>query len=170
MRLLDLMIEICATLFVLGALFGGVFYVNSSSQAQLYAGVPYHAATFRVTCVQYMWVGDKNGYTDASATGIVEGRNETMGLMPFLRRVPRNQGDLMLMVPENTLINVYLFPSLQGRSRIQPIREVPTEEWYRRCATWAAGRALPTVGVIGILTALFSLARFFLSRSRRLAN
>lgn len=167
--LLDLMTGICGTLFVLGALFGLVFYVNSSSRAQLYNGAPYHATTFRVTFVQYMWVGggEIGSHSEASDTGIVEGRKETMDLMPFLGRTPNNQGELMTMVPEGTLLHVYLFPTLQGLSRIQPIGEVPTEEWYRGSATWAASRALPIVGLIGILTALLGLARFSLSRSRQ---
>lgn len=170
--LLDLMTGICGTLFVLGSLFVGVFYVNSSSRAQLYDGAPYHATTFRVTFVQYMWVGggEVGSHTEASATGIVEGRKETMDLMPFLGRTPNNQDDLMTMVPEGTLLHVYLFPTLQGRSRIQSIREVPTEEWYRGSATWATSRALPMVGAIGILGALLGLARYSFSRNRKVAN
>jgi len=167
---LDLITGVCGTLFVLGSVFGLVFYENSASRAQLYKGAPYHATTFRVTFVQYMWVGGNGGHTEATATGIVEGQEETMNLMPHLSRTPRNQGDLMKMVPRGTLIPVYLFPTLQGRSRIQSIREVPTEEWYRACTTWASNRALPWVGVIGILTVLLALARFSLSRNRTVAN
>jgi len=168
--LLDLTVGICGTLFVLGSLFGLVFYVNSSSRAQLYEGAPYHVATFRVTSVQYLWVAGGGSHTEASAVGIVEGQQETMNLMPHLNRIPRNQSDLMKMVPRGTLIRVYLFPTLQGRSRIQSIREVPPEEWYRGSAKWAASRALPMVGVIGILGALLGLARYSLSRNRKVAN
>jgi hypothetical protein len=170
--LLDLIAGICGTLFVLGLLFGGVFYVNSSSRAQLYKGAPYHPTTFRVTYVQYMWVaGYRNaGHIQATATGIVEGQKESMNLMPFLGRAPRDQGDLTMMVPEGTLLNVYLFPSLQGRSRIQPINQVPPEESYRGQAVWAAGRALPVVGAIGILGVLLGLGRSFLLRNRKVAN
>ena len=167
-RLLDLMIAICGSLFVLGSLFGFVFYMNSSSREQLYQGAPYHATAFRVTSVQYHRVSA--GYTDASAIGIVEGQKESMDLLPYLNRIPQNQSQLMGWVPEGTVIPVYLFPTLRGQSRIQLIHAVPTKEWYRGRATWASNRALPVVGAIGILAALLSLARFFRFANRRVAN
>ena len=169
--LLDLMIAICGSLFVLGSLFGFVFYTNSSSREQLYQGATYHATTFRVTRVQYyQHVSPGPHYTDASAIGIVEGQKESMDLLPYLNRIPRNQYQLMGWVPEGTLIPVYLFPTLEGKSRIQPIHAVPTEEWYRGRATWASNRALPVVGGIGILTVLLGFGRFFFSRNRTVAN
>jgi hypothetical protein len=174
--LLDLMIAICGSLFVLGSLFGFVFYMNSSSREQLYQGAPYHATTYRVTSVQYsvVWLGGGgkgiHSETNASAIGIVEGQKESMDLLPYLNRIPRDQHQLMGWVPEGTVIPVYLFPTLRGQSRIQLIHAVPTKEWYRGRATWASNRALPVVGAIGILAALLSLARFSLFANRRVAN
>ena len=170
-RLLDLMITVCGVLFVLGCLFVFVFYMNSSSRAELYQGAPYHAATFRVTSVQYSRVVTmrnrlNSSYTTAYAIGMAEGREESMNLMTYLTRSPSDQYDLMNMVPEGTVISVYLFPTLKGANRIQPIVGVPPAERYQGRATWASNRALPTVGVIGILTALLILARFSLSRKR----
>ena len=168
--LLDLMITVGVVLFVMGCLFGFVFYMNSSSRAQLYQGAPYHATTFRVTSVQYEKVvilGNKSthSYTTASAVGIAEGQEESMDLMTYLARIPRDQYDLMNLVPEGTVIPVYLFPTLKGASRIQPIRAVPTAEGYQRQATWASNRAFPAIGLLGMITALLSLARFSLWRS-----
>jgi len=170
-RLLDLMIAACATLFVLGSLFGFVFYMNSSSRAELYQGAPYHAATFRVTSVQYnRVVFSKSSYTTAYAIGMAEGREESMNLMTYLSRIPSDQYDLMNMVPEGTVISVYLFPTLQGANRIQPILGVPPAERYQLRTTWATNRALPMAGAMGVLTALLILARCSLSRKRAIAN
>ncbi len=174
--LLNLTVAICGTLLVLASVFVFAFYMNSSSHAHLYEGAPYHATTFRVTSVQYTRSASAriDGSTSlditASAIGIVEGQKEAMDLLPYLNGIPREQDELMERVPEGTVIPVYLFPTLRGQNRIQLIHAVPTEEWYRERATWASNRALPVVGVIGILTALLSLARFFLSSNRRVAN
>jgi len=165
-RLLDLTIAVGGTLFVLGSLFGFVFYANSSSRAQLYKGAPYYATTFRVTSVQfYEHVSPGPAYTQATAVGIVDGQKESIDLIPYLDRLPRSQHELRVHVPEGTVIPVYLFPTLEGQNRIQLIRTVPPAQAYRGQATWASNRALPEAGAIGILTALLSLARFSLSRS-----
>jgi hypothetical protein len=174
--LLDLMITICGSLFVLGSLFGFVFYKNTSSQAQLYEGAPYHATTLKVTNVQYtrVWMmdGEHGGHSEtyASAIGIVEGHKESMDLLLYLNAIPQNQYELMEWVPEGKVIPVDLFPTLRGQNRIQPIREVPAEEWYRGRAMWASNRAFPVIGAIGALAALLGLARFFLCANRRVAN
>jgi hypothetical protein len=174
--LLDLMIAVCGSLFVLGSLFGFVFYMNSSSQEQLYQGAPYHATTFRVTSVQYSvaWTmdGEHGGHSEtyASAIGIAEGQKESMDLLPYLNAIPQNRYQLMEWVPDGRVIPVYLFPTLRGQNRIQVIHAVPAEEWYRRRTTWASNRALPVVGAVGILAALLSLARFFLFANRSVAN
>ena len=165
-RLLDLIVAVCGTLFVLGSLFGFVFYMNTSSRAQLYQGAPYHSTTFRVTSVLfYQHVSPSPHYTEASAIGIVEGQKESMDLIPYLGRIPRNERQLMNWVPEGTVVPVYLFPTLKGKNRIQPIHGVPTEDWYRGLAAWSSNRVFPVVGAIGILTALLILARLYVSRN-----
>lgn len=179
LRLLELTIEVCGALFVLGSLFGFAFYMKMSSRAELYEGAPYHATGFRVTSVEYYRVhvpgdGENGGHyeTYATAIGIVEGQKESMDLLPYLNAIPRDRYQLMDWVPEGTVIPVDLFPTLRGQNRIQPIREEPTEEWYRRRATWASKRALPVTGLIGMVAVLLGLVRFSLWRSaqRRLAE
>jgi hypothetical protein len=161
---------------VLGALFGFVFYKNTSSRAQLYEGAPYHSTTFRVTSVQFARItslsGTKGTHTEtrASASGLVEGHKESMDLLPYLNRIPRDEHELRERVPEGTVIPVYLFPTLMWQDRIQLIHGVPTEEWYSGLAAWVSNRVFPVVGAIGILTALLSLARFYLSRNHTVAN
>jgi len=105
--------------------------MNSSSRAQLYHGEPYRATTFRVTSVQYQEDAyQEHVYTQASAVGIVEGQKESIDLIPYLGRIPQNRSELMGWVPEDTVIPVYLFPTLQGQNRIQPVLAVPTAEGY----------------------------------------
>ncbi len=171
--LLDLMIAICGTLLVLASMFVFTSYMNSSSRAELYEGSPYHATTFRVTSVQYIrnvTVG-VDGATSSGASvfaiGIVEGQKESMNLWPYLHRLPLNQEQLMAWVPEGTVISIYLFPTLRGQNRVQLIGPVPTAEAYQRQVTWVRNRELPVVGVIGVLTALLSLARVLLRRSAK---
>lgn len=171
--LLDLMIAVCGTLFVLGSMFVFVFYMNSSSRAELYEGAPYRQTAFRVTSVQYslvQFIDGEHGMrseTHASAIGIVEGQKESMDLLPYLQGIPRDQYQLMNWVPEGTIIPVYLFPTLRGQNRIQVIFEVPTEVCYQRRATWASNRALPVAGLIGMIAVLLGLARFSLWRSAK---
>lgn len=171
--LLDLMIAISGTLLVLTSMFAFTSYMNSSSRADLYEGLPYHATTFRVTRVQYVrnvTIG-VDGATSSEAAvfaiGIVEGQKESMNLWSYLHRLPRNQEELMGWVPEGTVISVYLFPTLRGQNRIQLIGALSTAEAYQRQATWVSNRVLPVVGVIGVLTALLSLARVLLRRSAK---
>jgi hypothetical protein len=167
--LLGLFIAVGGTLFVLGSFFVFAIYMNASSRERLYQGAPYHATTLRVTSVQYSQAmvsdGEQGAHSEtyAYAIGIVEGQRESMDLLSYLNTTPRSQSQLTEWVPEGTVIPVYLFPTLSGQNRIQPIHEVPTEEWYHRRAAWASNGAFPVVGAIGILTALLSVARFYLS-------
>jgi hypothetical protein len=176
--LLDLMCGIFATLFVLGCFFGFFLYMNTSSLADLYAGQPYHVTTFRVMSVQYSQTYDPP-LSWAYAFGMIEGHKETMDVWPYVVKLPdfhngrpMNQLALMNLVPAGTVIPVYLFPNLNGVNRIQVILTTPTAEHYRRLAVWTSSRALPVVGLCGILAVLLGFARVGLSRmeamSRRL--
>jgi|SRR5579872_497624 len=170
--LIDWMIGICGTLFVLSFVGWFALHMNSSSRAKLYEGAPYHATTFRVISVQYTpaTVGINGAASTgpfAYAFGIVEGQKETMDLLPYI--YPRNRLELMQRFPEGTVISVYLFPTLRGVNRIQRVGPPPAE-MYQQQATWASNRALPVVGGIGMLTALLVLGRFLVSRNPTVAN
>jgi len=174
-RLLDLMIEILGTLFVLGCVFGFPLYLNSSSQAELYAGQPYRATMLRVISVEYHRTNSDQGFQVwAYGLGMVEGKKETMDLIPYLgtlptfhNRLPTNQHELMDMVPEGTAIPVYLFPNLTGANRVQLILARPTAENYRRLAAWTSNRAFPMALLCGIIATLLGFARYGISRSAR---
>ena len=168
--LLDLTIAISATLFVMGCVFGLPLYLNSSSSAELYAGQPYHATTFRVTSVQYGQTADPFQIW-ATGNGMVEGKREMMDLMPYLGtlpdynyKLPTSQVELMTKVPEGTVIPVYAFPNLKGANRIQLIQARPTAENYSRLAAWTSNRAFPVVALLGTLTALLGLTRYVIWR------
>ena len=167
-RLLDLAITAAGTCFVLSSMFVFVFYMNSSSRAELYQGAPYHATAFRVTSIQFspaVNTGDGSTNTTAIANGLVEGQKESMDLLPYFITVPRNQDEVTSRFPEGKVIPVYLFPTVRGANRIQPINGIPTAQGYQRQATWASNRAFPVVGLIGLVTALLGLLRFSLWRS-----
>jgi len=175
--LLDLAMGIFAVLFVMGCIFGLPLYMNSSARAELYAGQPYHATAFRVTYVQYS-VTPHPYRVFAYATGMVEGKKETMDLIPYLgtlpgmqTRLPVNQGELMAIVPEGTVIPVYLFPNLAGANRIQMSMMRPPAEHYRWLTAWTSNKAFPVVALFGIIAGLLGLLRFAIFRAgqRRLA-
>jgi hypothetical protein len=169
--LLDWMIGICGTLFVFSFVGWFALHMNSSSRAKLYEGAPYHATTFRVMSVQYTpaTVAPDGAATGpiASAVGIVEGQRETMDVFPYI--YPRSRDELMAHFPKDTIIPVYLFPTLRGVNRIQRVG-VPPAEKYQEQTTWTTNRALPVVGGIGMLTALLVLGRFLVSRNPTAAN
>jgi hypothetical protein len=171
--LLDLVIGIFATLFVMCCVFGLPLYLNSSSRAELYAGQPYHAATFRVTSVQYVQEADP-AQIFAYGNGMVEGKKEMMDLIPYLgtlpayqTQLPRSLGELMAVVPEGTRIGVYLFPNLVGADRIQLIQGRLPAEHYRRLTMWTTNKAFPAVALLGVVASLLGLARYAIWRSAR---
>jgi len=88
---------------------------------------------------------------------MAEGKKEWMNLLPYLKRVPRDQAELNDSVPPGTVIPVYLFSNLKGQSRIQVIDVLPPGEASRRTETWVLRRAPVAITVLGAL--LFLLVR-----------
>jgi hypothetical protein len=171
-RVLDVTISLCGVLFFFASVWSLASYHDSSSRAELYAGAPYHATTFRVISVQYtpLTVGTDLATSTgpfAYAVGMVEGQKETMDLLPYI--YPRDQMELIQRFPEGTVIPVYLFPTLDGVNRIQRVGVPPAEKFQRR-ATWVSNLALRLLGGIGMLMALLILGRVLLSRNRTIAN
>jgi hypothetical protein len=173
-RLLDVLIAICATVFVFALLYVFTSYMNTSPRAELYDGAPYHATTFRVISVHYerrVVVGAEgvtSTQTIASAAGIVEGQKEWMDLLPYI--FPKDQDQLRQAFPEGTVIPVYLFPTLRGENRIQRVGGAPPAEQYQQKVAWITNRALPVAAALGMLTALLTFMRVSLSRNRAVAS
>jgi hypothetical protein len=164
--LLDLTIAILGLAFLACLLFGFVTFINSHNAFKRVQGQPYHATTFQVTSPYYQKNAGMRGggpHVMVYASGIVEGNKEWMNLLPYLKRVPRDQAELNDSVPPGTAIPVYLFPNLKGRSRIQVIDVLPPGEASRRTETWVLRRAPVALAVLGALFLLLVRIRRFIA-------
>jgi hypothetical protein len=160
--LLNLAIAILGLAFLSCLIFGFVAFINAHNAFKRMQGQPYHATTFEVIRPYYQKSAGMHG-PDISvyASGMVEGNKEWMSLPPYLKRVPRDQAELNSSVPPGTVIPVYLFPNLKGRSRIQVIDVLPPGEASRRTETWVLQRAPVALAVLGALIFLLVRIRRF---------
>jgi Ca2+/Na+ antiporter len=146
---------------LLGALlFSFVTFMNSWSTYQRLQGQAYHAASFQVTRVYLQRGTSKNSSTRVFASGMVEGRKEWMDLLPYLKRTPSDQAELESLVPEGTVISVYLFPDLKGYARIQVVGAVPPAEANYKRAMSTLNYGLVALGIgVAVLFALNRMRR-----------
>jgi hypothetical protein len=160
--LLNLAIAILGLAFLSCLIFGFVAFINAHNAFKRVQGQPYHATTFEVIRPYYQKSAGMHG-PDISvyASGMVEGNKEWMSLGPYLKRVPRDQAEVNDSVPPGTVIPVYLFPNLKGRSRIQVIDVLPPGEASRRTETWVLQRAPVALAVLGALIFLLVRIRRF---------
>ncbi len=135
-------------------LFGFVIFMDSWNRWHQYEGQPYHRSEFQVR--QVYWQHHTKS-VDVYASGMVEGQREWMSLRPYLQPIPRSQNELERRVPEGTVIPIYFFPGLKGRSRVELYQEVPPEEASHRAAITAANDSLLGLAIAGGL--LFVLKR-----------
>ena len=160
--LLNLTIAILGLAFLVCLLFGFVTFINAHNAFKRVQGQPHQATTFQVTRPYYQKSAGMHGPDVAVyASGMVEGKKEWMNLLPYLKRVPRDQTELNDSVPPGTVIPVYLFPNLKGRSRIQVIDVLPPGEADRRTETWLLRRAPVALAVLGALILLLVRIRRF---------
>ena len=158
----DLTIAILGLAFLACLLFGFVSFINAHNAFKRLQGKPYHATTFQVTRPYYQRSAGMHGPDVAVyASGMVEGKKEWMNLLPYLKRAPRDQTELNDSVPPGTVIPVYLFPNLKGRSRIQEIDVLPPGEASRRTETWVLRRVTAALAVLGGLIFLLVRIRRF---------
>jgi len=160
--LLNLAIAILGLAFLSCLIFGFVAFINAHNAFKRVQGQPYHATTFEVIRPYYQKSAGMHG-PDISvyASGMVEGNKEWMSLGPYLKRVPRDQAEVNDSVPPGTVIPVYLFPNLKGRSRIQVIDVLPPGEASRRTETWVLQRVPVSLAVLGALIFLLVRIRRF---------
>ena len=159
---LNLTIGILGLAFLCCLLFGFVAFINAHNAFKRVQGQAYHATTFQVTRPYYQKSSGMHGPDVAVyASGMVEGKKEWMNLLPYLKRVPRDQAELNDSVPPGTVIPVYLFPNLKGQSRIQVIDVLPPGEAGRRTETWVLRRAPVALAVLGALILLLVRIRRF---------
>jgi hypothetical protein len=160
--LLNLTIAILGLAFLCCLLFGFITFINAHNAFKRVQGQPYHATTFQVARPYYQKSAGMHGpYVSVYASGMVEGKKEWMDLLPYLKRVPRDQVELNDSVAPGTVIPVYLFPNLKGRSRIQVIDVLPPGEASRRTETWVLRRAPVALAVLGVLILLLVRIRRF---------
>ena len=160
--LLDLTIATLGLAFLACLLFGFVTFINAHDAFKRVQGQPYHATTFQVTRPYYQKSAGMHGPDVAVyASGMVEDQKEWMNLLPYLKRVPRGQAELNDSVPPGTVIPVYLFPNLKGRSRIQVIDVLPPGEAGRRTETWVLRRAPAALALLSALIFLSLRLRRF---------
>jgi hypothetical protein len=167
--LLDLTIAILGLAFLVCLLFGFVTFINAHNAFKRVQGQPYHATTFQVTRPYYQKSAGTHGtYVAVYASGMVESKKEWMNLLPYLKRVPRDQAELNDSVPPGTVIPVYLFPNLKGQSRIQVIDVLPPGEASRRTEAWVLRSAPAALAVLsGLILLLVRIRRFCASPATR---
>ena len=136
-------------------LLGSVMFLDSWNDWHRYEGQPYHVTTFQVTRVYYQ---RQSKSADLYASGLVDGQREWMSLQPYFRTSrPRSQAQLDEAVPVGTLISIYLFPEMKGRSRVRIYSDIPPAEAYHRTAIKTAKYA--PMGLAISLALLFILTR-----------
>jgi hypothetical protein len=158
-RILSFISALCALIFISILLFGFVIFMDSWNRWHQYEGQHYQRTDFVVKQAYYQ--ARRKGNADIYASGTVEGNHEWMSLQRYVESFPRNQAELDAEVPTGTVIDVYYFPGLKGRSRVVVYDEVPPGEASRRTAmnaiTYSPLGLAVTAGLI-----------FLLSRLRRL--
>jgi hypothetical protein len=157
-RLASLGVAICALAMVCFLLFGSVMFLNSWMRWRQYEGQPYHRTTFQVAQVHFQ--RGKKGSVDLSASGAVEGNPERMNLRPYVHAAVHNEDELSSLVPAETTIPIYFFPSLKGRARVQLDTGVPPADESHRAALDAI-----QYGLLGLVVSAGIM--FLLLRVRR---
>jgi hypothetical protein len=156
-KILSVAIALCSFAMVCLLLFGFVSFMNSWQGWHRYEGHPYQRTDFVVTKVYYQ---AHRGGPDIYASGTVEGHKEWMSLRPYLNYVPRSQEELDSGLAAGTVIPVYFFPDLKGRTRVQVLSDPPPAEASRRAAMSTLNSSLVGLGVTaGIIFLLFLLRR-----------
>lgn len=157
-RILGIAVTLCSLAFLCILLFGSLIFLNAWSRWHLYQGQSFHRSEFHVTRVYFQRLS--RGGIDIYASGTVEGNQEWMNLSPYLQTKPHDQAELESRVPAGTLIPVYLYSDLQGRSRIQIFGDLPPAETYRRTAMSALNYGLFSLAVVaGIIFVLTRIRR-----------
>jgi hypothetical protein len=109
-------------LFAVSLIAAVVMFMNSREQWQRESAGNYHASSFRV--LQSYWnKGRPRGQPgdlaiQASARGLVEGKEEWMDLGPYLGFIPQDKATVLRAVPPGTVISVYYDPELLGVYRV----------------------------------------------------
>ena len=149
---LSLFITLCILLF------GFVSFMNSWDRWHRYEGHPYQRTDFVVTRAYFQT--HTRGGPSIYASGTVEGSKEWMDLQPYLNFRPHSQQELDTQVAAGTVIPVYFYPDLKGRTRVQVSSSPPPAEASRRAAMSTLNSSLVGLAAMaGIIFVLFLLRR-----------
>ena len=155
-----LSVAIALASFAMGCilLFGFAMFMNSWDRWHQYEGHPYQRTDFVVTRTYFQT--HTRGGPSIYASGTVDGGKEWMDLQPYLKFRPHNQDELDTQVAAGTVIPVYFFPDLKGRTRVQVSSNPPPAETSRRAAMNTLNSSLVGLAVMaGIIFALVLLRR-----------
>jgi len=159
-KLLDVAIGLCGFCFLACLLFCFVAFLNSYMVYRRFQGQPYHATAFQVLRPYYQISAGMHGPDiQVYARGLVEGNKEWMDLLPYLKRTPNGQGELNDLVPQGTVIPVYLFPNLKGRMRVQVIGALPPAETNYNAEMLALRKGSIALAALGALLFVLVLIR-----------
>ena len=163
-KIFDLGVAAFSFLTFATLMFSFVILMNGRIKSQTYDGRSYHVADFtvgRVYYKEYTTIGGKHTITthhEAIASGMVEGKQEWMDLMPFLHIAPHSQSELENRVAAGTVIRVYLFPDLKGQARaVYDSGVLPAEQGQREESGALRYGPLGAVGGAGIVFVLVQL-------------
>jgi hypothetical protein len=157
-QLLNVAVVVCGVCVFACLLFGFVMVLNLHVAYRRFQGQPFHATAFQVIRPYYQSSAGMHGPdTQVYAKGLVEGKEEWMNLLPYLRRMPHEQAELDDLAPEGTVIPVYLFSNLRGQTRVQMIGALPPAETNHRAEMLALRKWSFALSVLGAL--LFVLVR-----------
>jgi len=135
-------------------LFGFVMFLNSWNRWHEYDGQPFHRSDFVVKNVYYQKQSKSRSFY---ASGTVEGQREWISLQPYLHRMPRSQAEAETSVPTGTSIQIYFFPNMKGRARVQVYEDTPPAESAHQMAMKTLNTSLLWLAITG--AALFVLTR-----------
>lgn len=152
--LLNIAIVICSLAFVIVLVVSFLVFVGNWSQWNTTKGESYHATSFQVMKVYFQQPasGDRPWVT---ATGMVEGKQEQVDLLPYLKYTPQSQAQLEGLVPKGTVIPVYFFSGLKEGPQVKFIDSADPAETAHRTALWFLGHGLVTLAILGSLIFLF---------------
>ena len=157
--LLNIAIVICSLAFVIVFMASFLVFMGSWSQWSATRGQSYHATSFQVMKVHFQQPASGAGPW-VSASGMVEGKQEHMDLLPYLKFTPHSQEELERRVPRGAVIPVYLFPALKDGWRVQFIGSANPPEAAHQRMTFVLCYGLPAMALLVLLIALlFRLRR-----------
>jgi hypothetical protein len=157
-KILSIAIALCSLVLFCILLFGFVSFMNSWDRWHRYEGHPYQRTDFVVTRAYFQT--HTRGGPSIYASGTVEGSKEWMDLQPYLNFRPHSQQELDTQVAAGSVIPVYFFPDLKGRTRVQVSSSPPPAEASRRAAMSTLNSSLIGLGVTaGIIFLLWLLRR-----------